>query len=59
MTDLAATRLSSHGQVVLPAEVREALDLHEGDPLIVAVQGDKIILRKLVLDDPPKKPRRD
>jgi len=59
MTEITAAKLSSHGQIVLPASVREALGLQAGDSLIVAVQGDKIILRKLILDDLPEKSPHD
>jgi len=51
MTTVAATKLSSRSQVVIPMKIREALNLQEGDSLVVAVQGDRIILRKLTLDD--------
>lgn len=51
MATIAATKLSSRGQVVIPMKIREALDLQEGDSLAVAVQGDRIILRKLTLND--------
>jgi AbrB family looped-hinge helix DNA binding protein len=44
--------LSSKGQVVLPAEVRRQLRLHQGDPLAVEVRDGSIVLR------PMTKPRR-
>lgn len=36
---------------MIPKRLREALGLKPGDPLLVALQGEKIILRKLTLDD--------
>jgi AbrB family looped-hinge helix DNA binding protein len=48
---LDTTRISSKGQVVIPKRVREALGLKPGDPLLVGVQGDMIVIRKLILDD--------
>ena len=41
-------RLSSRGQLALPKEVRDQLDLGEGVSLAVRVEGDEVILRKLV-----------
>ena len=38
------TKMSSKGQVVIPAEMRE--DIHEGDKLIVIQNKDQIILKK-------------
>ncbi|HEX30492.1 TPA: AbrB/MazE/SpoVT family DNA-binding domain-containing protein [Candidatus Poribacteria bacterium] len=40
-------RLSAKGQVVIPKEVREEFDLHEGDLLSVKIEGDSLILRKV------------
>jgi len=51
MSTIAATKLSSRGQVVIPLKIREALNLQQGDSLVVAVRGEHIILRKLSLDD--------
>ena len=51
MATVAATKLSSRGQVVIPKRIRDALALQEGDALAVVVQGDRIILRKLTLND--------
>ena len=41
-------RLSSRGQLALPKAVREQLDLGDGAFLTVRVEGDEVILRKLV-----------
>lgn len=51
MAILETTRMSSKGQVVIPKRLRERLGLNTGDSLVVALQGDKLILRKLTLDD--------
>jgi len=48
---LDTTRISSKGQVVIPKRVREALGLEPGDPLLVGVKGDVIVIRKLTLED--------
>ena len=42
--DVAITRMSSKGQVVIPAEMREGLQ--EGDKLIVIRNNDQIIMKK-------------
>jgi len=42
--EVAMTKMSSKGQVVIPAEMRE--DIHEGDKLIVIQNKDQIILKK-------------
>lgn len=46
---IAATKLSSKGQVVIPREIRKQLGLREGDTLIIASHGDTLILKKLSL----------
>jgi len=40
------THVSSRGQVVIPQEARELLDLKEGTELDVEVERDHLILRK-------------
>lgn len=40
--------ISSRGQVTLPKEIRDRLGLTEGDCLTVRVEGDAIILRKVL-----------
>jgi len=41
-------RVSSRGQLALPKEVRDQLGLAEGDHLTVRVEGDEVILRKVI-----------
>jgi len=48
---LAAAKLSTRGQVVIPKPVRDALGLEAGDSMVFAVDGDRVIVRKLVLGD--------
>lgn len=38
-------RLGAKNQVVIPKAVREALQVKEGDVLLLVVQGDEVILR--------------
>jgi AbrB family looped-hinge helix DNA binding protein len=48
MSNLATTKMSSKGQVVIPEEIRERLDLKEGTQFIVIGQGDSVILKSIV-----------
>lgn len=47
MADLATTRLSSRGQVVIPEEVRTALGLEPGARVVVLSDGDVVILKRI------------
>ena len=42
--DVAITRMSSKGQVVIPAEMRE--NIHEGDKLIIIKNDKQLIMKK-------------
>ncbi|MBN1645006.1 AbrB/MazE/SpoVT family DNA-binding domain-containing protein [Candidatus Woesearchaeota archaeon] len=42
--DVAITKMSSKGQVVIPAEMRE--DIKEGEKLLIIKGDDKIIMKK-------------
>jgi len=59
MAILEMTRMSSKGQVVIPKQLREKLGLNPGDSLVVALQEDRLILRKLTLDDIIEKSERN
>lgn len=48
---LSVTKMSTKGQVVIPKRLREELGLQPGDPLAMAVDGSRLILRKITLDD--------
>jgi AbrB family looped-hinge helix DNA binding protein len=48
---LSATKMSTKGQIVIPKRLREALGLEPGDPLAMAVDGDRLVLRKITLND--------
>jgi AbrB family looped-hinge helix DNA binding protein len=45
------TRVSSKGQIVLPAPLRRRLGIHAGDPLDIAIEQNRIVLT------PPSKPK--
>ncbi|MGQ9602124.1 MAG: AbrB/MazE/SpoVT family DNA-binding domain-containing protein [Candidatus Bipolaricaulia bacterium] len=51
MALVETTKISSKGQVVIPKRLREELGLQVGDSLVIALQDDRLILRKLSLDD--------
>ena len=59
MTALAAIKISSKGQIVIPKSIRERLGLKEGDTLIIASQDDVLILKKLTLEDLLKESERN
>ncbi len=47
MTDLATTRMSSKGQVVIPEEIRRRLGLKEGAQFVVVGEKDTVILKAI------------
>ncbi len=42
--DVAITKMSSKGQIVIPAEMRQ--DIHEGDKLVIIQNKDQWIMKK-------------
>ena len=44
--DIAITKMSSKGQVVIPAEMRKGL--HEGDKLLIIKDDNKLIMKKTI-----------
>ena len=49
MEKLEITSLSSRGQVVIPQEVRERLQLHIGEKFVVIGEEDTIVLKKVAV----------
>jgi AbrB family looped-hinge helix DNA binding protein len=47
MAELATTRMSSKGQVVIPEDVRDRLGLMPGDQFVVVGEGDVVILKTI------------
>ena len=47
MPDIATTKLSSKGQVVIPEAIRSQLGLKEGDQFVVVGEGDAVILKSI------------
>lgn len=48
MTDLATTRMSSKGQIVIPETIRKQLKLKAGMEFVVVGEGDVVILKTIV-----------
>jgi AbrB family looped-hinge helix DNA binding protein len=51
MSQLATTKMSSKGQVVIPEEIRTALHLVSGANFIAIGRGDTVILK--LISEPP------
>lgn len=49
---MKTAKLTSKGQITIPAEVRAALRLREGDVVTFEVEGDRAILRPQRADHP-------
>lgn len=45
MLDIAVTKMSSKGQIVIPQEMRT--EFHEGEKLVIIKSGDQLIVKKL------------
>jgi len=45
---MEVVKLSSKGQIVIPAKIRKELKLSKGDKLLLERRGDTIILRPMV-----------
>ena len=48
------TKMTSKGQVVIPAEIRQELDLEEGTQMVVSRMGDLVLMKKISIIDPKK-----
>ena len=42
------SKVTSKGQTTLPREVREALSLSPGDRVVYDIEGDAVVIRKLM-----------
>lgn len=48
MVEASTTKVSSKGQVVIPANVRKAASLKKGEKLLAIAIDDTIVLKKIV-----------
>jgi AbrB family looped-hinge helix DNA binding protein len=44
--EISVSRVTSKGQVTIPKEIREALNLSEGDRIVYQTDGDRVYIRK-------------
>ena len=49
MKDVATTRMSSKGQVVIPETIRKRLGLEPGVEFVVLGEGDTVVLKQISL----------
>ena len=45
MSQVATTKMSSKGQVVIPEDIRDRMGLHSGDQFLVFAEKDVVILK--------------
>jgi AbrB family looped-hinge helix DNA binding protein len=48
MVEASTTKVSSKGQVVIPANVRKAASLKKGEKLLAVAIDDMVVLKKIV-----------
>lgn len=48
MTDIATTKMSSKGQVVIPEKIRKELNLKPGSQFVVVGDRDVVILKAVI-----------
>jgi AbrB family looped-hinge helix DNA binding protein len=46
--EASTTKVSSKGQVVIPANVRKAASLRKGERILAIAVGDTVVLKKIV-----------
>jgi len=48
MSDISTTKMTSKGQVVIPEEIRDYMNLESGAKFIVLAMGDSIIFKQIM-----------
>ncbi len=43
---VGSTKMTRKGQITIPVAIREALDIHEGDVLVVEQVDDQVIMKR-------------
>ena len=51
MEQIKTVKISDKGQISIPKDIREELNLKEGETLILITDGEKIILEKIKRGD--------
>jgi len=51
MADVATTKMSSKGQIVIPEDIRKKLGLHPGSQFVVIGEDDTVILKMIAVPD--------
>ena len=48
---MTVVKVTRNSQITIPKEVREKVGIKEGDRVDVTVEGDKVVIRKIELDE--------
>jgi len=48
---MAIVKLTRNSQITIPKDIREKIGIKEGDRVEVSVEGDKVVIRKVDLED--------
>lgn len=43
---IGTTKMTRKGQITIPAAIRDALDIHEGDVLVVEQVDDQVVVKR-------------
>ena len=46
MTEIKTVKISDKGQISIPKDIREELNLKQGETLIMIIEGKKIVIQK-------------
>lgn len=53
---MITSKLTTKAQTTIPQAVRNALHLHEGDEIAYSIEGDAVVIRKVVVPAPAEDP---
>ncbi|MBE8538698.1 AbrB/MazE/SpoVT family DNA-binding domain-containing protein [Geoglobus acetivorans] len=48
---MAIVKVTRNSQITIPKEVREKVGIKEGDRVDVTVEGDKVVIRKIEMEE--------
>jgi len=46
MTEIKTVKISDKGQISIPKDIREELNLKQGETLVMIIEGKKIVIQK-------------